>query len=423
MNKKFWAGLATGLTSSLLIVSICLSIFVWQQNEKSNENNSNYGQLASANDNTNQSKETTASVNFSEINAKINLLQKYIDAYFLDDVDKSKIADGIYKGLIYSLNDPYSTYYTAEEYQSLMDSTSGSYCGIGATVSQNINTGIITIVKPFVNSPSYKAGLLPGDILYKVSGEEVTGEDLTTVVSKMKGEEGTTVDIEVVREGEKEPLSFIVTRENIIVQTVEYEKLKNDIGYIAVSAFDEVTAEQFCDAVDDLEKQGIKGLVIDLRDNGGGVLDVAVAMLDRLLPEGIVTYTKDKNGEGKEYTSTDDEFFDKPLTVLINGSSASASELFAGAIQDYGIGTLVGKTSYGKGIVQSVIPLSDGSAIKLTSSKYYTPNGRNIHGTGIEPDVEIDLEEELTKKVVITKEEDNQLQRAIEEIEKIIYYK
>lgn len=418
MNKKFWAGLATGLTSSLLIVSICLSIFVWQQNEKSNENNSNYGQLASANDNTNQSKETTASVNFSEINAKINLLQKYIDAYFLDDVDKSKIADGIYKGLIYSLNDPYSTYYTAEEYQSLMDSTSGSYCGIGATVSQNINTGIITIVKPFVNSPSYKAGLLPGDILYKVSGEEVTGEDLTTVVSKMKGEEGTTVDIEVVREGEKEPLSFIVTRENIIVQTVEYEKLKNDIGYIAVSAFDEVTAEQFCDAVDDLEKQGIKGLVIDLRDNGGGVLDVAVAMLDRLLPEGIVTYTKDKNGEGKEYTSTDDEFFDKPLTVLINGSSASASELFAGAIQDYGIGTLVGKTSYGKGIVQSVIPLSDGSAIKLTSSKYYTPNGRNIHGTGIEPDVEIDLEEELTKKVVITKEEDNQLQRAIEEIEK-----
>lgn len=418
MNKKFWAGLATGLTSSLLIVSICLSIFVWQQNEKSNENNSNYGQLASANDNTNQSKETTASVNFSEINAKINLLQKYIDAYFLDDVDKSKIADGIYKGLIYSLNDPYSTYYTAEEYQSLMDSTSGSYCGIGATVSQNINTGIITIVKPFVNSPSYKAGLLPGDILYKVSGEEVTGEDLTTVVSKMKGEEGTTVDIEVVREGEKEPLSFIVTRENIIVQTVEYEKLKNDIGYIAVSAFDEVTAEQFCDAVDDLEKQGIKGLVIDLRDNGGGVLDVAVAMLDRLLPEGIVTYTKDKNGEGKEYTSTDDESFDKPLTVLINGSSASASELFAGAIQDYGIGTLVGKTSYGKGIVQSVIPLSDGSAIKLTSSKYYTPNGRNIHGTGIEPDVEIDLEEELTKKVVITKEEDNQLQRAIEEIEK-----
>lgn len=418
MNKKFWAGLATGLTSSLLIVSICLSIFVWQQNEKSNENNSNYGQLASANDNTNQSKETTASVNFSEINAKINLLQKYIDAYFLDDVDKSKIADGIYKGLIYSLNDPYSTYYTAEEYQSLMDSTSGSYCGIGATVSQNINTGIITIVKPFVNSPSYKAGLLPGDILYKVSGEEVTGEDLTTVVSKMKGEEGTTVDIEVVREGEKEPLSFIVTRENIIVQTVEYEKLKNDIGYIAVSAFDEVTAEQFCDAVDDLEKQGIKGLVIDLRDNGGGVLDVAVAMLDRLLPEGIVTYTKDKNGEGKEYTSTDDEFFEKPLTVLINGSSASASELFAGAIQDYGIGTLVGKTSYGKGIVQSVIPLSDGSAIKLTSSKYYTPNGRNIHGTGIEPDVEIDLEEELTKKVVITKEEDNQLQRAIEEIEK-----
>lgn len=418
MNKKFLAGLATGLTSSLLILSICLSIFVWWQNDKLDEKNSDYDQLVSSNEEMSQLKETTANVNFGEINAKINLLEKYVDAYFLNDVDKTKIADGIYKGFIYSLNDPYSTYYTAKEYQSLMDSTTGSYYGIGATVSQNINTGIITIVKPFVDSPSYKAGILPGDILYKVSGKEVTGEDLTAVVSQMKGEEGTTVDIEVVREGEKEPLQFTVTRENIIVQTVEYEKLKNDIGYIAISAFDEVTSKQFCDAVDDLEEQGINGLVIDLRNNGGGVLDTAVEMLDRLLPEGIVTFTKDKNGEGKEYTSSNAQSFDKPLAVLINESSASASELFAGAIQDYEAGTIVGNTSYGKGIVQSVIPLSDGSAIKLTSSKYYTPKGRNIHGDGIKPDVEVDLEEELYKKVIIEKEEDNQLQRAIEEIEK-----
>lgn len=416
MTNKFLTGLLTGITASLLICTIIVSIYTWKVGELeqgsilSNESQ----QQIEQNNQSDQANANATGININAISKKINLLEQYMDAYYLEEIDTEKFAENIYKGMLYTLGDPYSTYYTKEEYQSLMDSTNGAYCGIGAVVGQDRSTGIITIVKPYVNCPAYKAGMLPGDILYKVNGEEVTGEDLTTVVSKMKGEEGTTVSIEVIREGEEDALPFTLTRENIEVPTVTYEMLENQIGYIAISEFDEVTATQFSKALNDLEQKEMKGLVIDLRDNGGGVLTTAVEMLDRMLPEGMIVYTKDKNGNGDKYTATDDKSFDKPLALLINGNSASASEIFAGAIQDYKLGTLVGTTSYGKGIVQSIIPLKDGSAIKLTTSKYYTPNGRNIHGTGIEPDVVVELEEKQKKKVVIEKEDDNQLQKAIE---------
>lgn len=361
------------------------------------------------------SKETTAVIK------KISLLEQYIDTYYLRDTKKEQYADGIYKGLLASLKDPYSTYYTKEEYDEVMVKSTGSYCGIGATVTQDVKTGIITIVSPFEGSPAEEAGILSGDVVYKVDGKDVKGEDLSSVVSKMKGEEGTTVQLSLLRD--KEMIEVTVTRKQIETPTVKSKMLEKDdekIGYIRVSAFEKVTAKQFRDSLEQLEQQGQKGLIIDLRGNGGGRLDTVVDMLDRMLPEGVIVSTKTKAGKGEEYKSTAKEQFDKPLVVLINGNSASASEVFAGAIQDYKVGKLVGTTSFGKGIVQTVFQLKDGSAVKLTTSEYFTPKGRNIHGKGLTPDVQVELDEGLAKKVEIKESDDNQLQKAIETVGEMI---
>lgn len=406
MKNKFIPGVLTGLAASLFIVTIALTIYVNKVDTGSNSQNQ--GSVSSS--------ESTDDEQQRNIDKKLEKLEALIDQYYLDEVDEDAFADGIYKGLMASLGDPYTVYYTKDEFAALMESSSGVYCGIGATVSQDATTGIITVVKPFVSGPAYEAGVLPGDIIYKVNDEEVTGVDLSEVVSRMKGDEGTEVNITIVRDTENDPIDLTIERRQIEVPTIEYEMMDGDIGYISVSEFDEVTADQFINAVNDLDKKGQKGLVIDLRNNPGGLLDIVVKMLDRLLPKGLIVYTEDKYGEREEFYSDDKESFDKPMVVLINGNSASASEIFAGAVQDYGVGTLVGTTSFGKGIVQSVIPLYDDTAIKITVSKYYTPKGRNIHGTGIDPDIEIDLADELKKQVVIEKSDDNQLQKAIEVI-------
>lgn len=232
----------------------------------------------------------------------------------------------------------------------------------------------------------------------------------------MKGKEGTSVKISIIRSGKSDPIEITIKRREIEVPTIESQMLKNKIGYVIITQFDEVTVNQFKDAVDGLVKDGMKGLVIDLRNNGGGLLTSVVQMLDRILPEGLIVYTEDKYGTRVEEKANNDEVLKLPMAVLINGNSASASEIFAGAVQDYGIGTLVGTTSFGKGIVQKVIPLTDGTAIKLTISKYYTPKGRNIHGTGIVPDVVVDLADDLKQKAVISLKEDNQLQAAIKNV-------
>lgn len=406
MKNKFIPGVLTGLAASLFIVTIALTIYVNKVDTGSNSQNQ--GSVSSS--------ESTDDEQQRNIDKKLEKLEALIDQYYLDEVDEDAFADGIYKGLMASLGDPYTVYYTKDEFAALMESSSGVYCGIGATVSQDATTGIITVVKPFVSGPAYEAGVLPGDIIYKVNDEEVTGVDLSEVVSRMKGDEGTEVNITIVRDTETDPIDLTIERRQIEVPTIEYEMMDGDIGYISVSEFDEVTADQFINAVNDLDKKGQKGLVIDLRNNPGGLLDIVVKMLNRLLPKGLIVYTEDKYGEREEFYSDDKESFDKPMVVLINGNSASASEIFAGAVQDYGVGTLVGTTSFGKGIVQSVIPLYDDTAIKITVSKYYTPKGRNIHGTGIDPDIEIDLADELKKQVVIEKSDDNQLQKAIEVI-------
>ena len=416
-KNKFIPGLLTGLVGALFVFTVALTILV-SQTDLGKAEGSKINSNSSISDTGDEDASTNTESN--EIMSKLSLLESIIDKYYLDEIDEEGFADGIYKGLLSSLGDPYSTYYTAEEYTSLMESSSGIYCGIGATVSQNVNTGVISIVKPFITGPAYEVGILPGDILYKVDGEEVTGVDLTEVVSNMKGTEGTSVVITVIREGEDDPIDYTIIRRMIEVPTIEYNLMDDKIGYISVAEFDEVTSTQFKDAVKDLKDQGMVGLVIDLRNNPGGRLDTVVDMLDFMLPKGLIVYTEDKYGHREEERSTNNEKFELPLAVLINENSASASEVFAGAIQDYGTGTIVGTTSFGKGIVQSIIPLYDGTAVKVTVSKYYTPNGRNIHEIGITPDVEVELNEELKQLVVIDQKKDNQLQEAVKVISELL---
>ena len=232
----------------------------------------------------------------SQVEDKITEIETLVQNYYLNDIDTDQVENYLYKGMIVGLDDPYAAYYTKEEYQSLMDSTNGSYYGIGVEMSQNMTTGIITITRVFEGSPAEEAGLLPGDVIYRVDDEEVTGEDLTKVVSKVKGAEGTTIPISVAREGESDYLTFDVERRMIEISTVAHKLLDGNIGYISVTSFDDVTVNQFLAALDDLENQGETALIIDLRNNGGGLVSSACSMLDRLLPEGLIVYTEDKYG-------------------------------------------------------------------------------------------------------------------------------
>ena len=400
-KKQFLTGIAAGFVITMVLVEAVMfgqNVLADMESESRKEN----GQL---------------DLTGSGVEAKLEEIQALMETYYLEEIDTEQVEDYLYKGAVAGLGDIYAAYYTEEEYQSLIDSTNGSYYGIGVEISQNMSTGIITISRIFEGSPAEEAGLLPGDVLYKIAGQEVTGEDLNKVVSLIKGEEYTTVSVEVARDGQSGYLEFEVERRTIEVPTVESEMLEDNIGYIAITSFDDVTTEQFMTALDTLESQGMEALIVDLRNNGGGLVSSVCAILDRLLPEGLIVYTEDKYGNREEEFSDAENYFDKPIAVLVNGNSASASEIFAGAIKDYGIGTLVGTTTYGKGIVQKIYPLSDGTAVKLTVSKYYTPNGNNIHGTGIEPDVTVELDEDLMYEVEVPKEEDNQLQAAIEALQ------
>lgn len=352
---------------------------------------------------------------------KLAIIHEKINQDFMEEVEDETILDGMYKGMLESLNDPYSRYYTKEEYAELNESNSGSYCGIGAVVAQDSKTGNIYIVKAYEGGAAKEAGLVSGDSITKVDGKSVEKEELADVVERMKGKEGTTVEVECYIAKSKTYQTFTMERRNVEVPSVEYQMLEDDIGYIQVSGFKETTANQFSEALDKLEEKNMKGLIIDLRDNGGGLLDTVVDMMSRMLPEKKeIVSVKDKNGKGTTYYSSDDKTFDKPLVVLVNENTASASEVFSGAVQDYKLGKLVGTTTFGKGIVQTVMGLFDDSAIKLTTAKYYTPNGRNIHKTGLDPDIEIELDEKLQQKGIYSMDEDNQLQKGIQVLRNMI---
>lgn len=344
-----------------------------------------------------------------EIDNKISGLRELIDARYLGEVDDSELEEGLYKGLISGLEDPYSVYYDEEETKKLVEATEGEYDGIGAVLTQNMDTGIVTLVQIYEGSPAMEAGLKDDDILYKVGDMEVTGMDLTEVVSHIKGEKGTEVSLTVLRGENNEEVTVTAVRNTIQAQTIEYEMKDDKIGYIAVSEFDLVTYAQYKDALTNLEGQGMKGLIVDLRNNPGGNLSTVCEMLDLMLPEGLIVYTEDKEGNREEMESDEESQFHLPMVVLMNGNSASASEIYAGAIQDYGIGKIVGTQSYGKGVVQQIFDLKDGTCVKLTIAEYFTPKGRNINGTGITPDVEVEYEKNEEDP-----EADNQLDKAIE---------
>ena len=349
---------------------------------------------------------------------KLKSLEEVIDQYYYrdEDIDTEAMIEGMYAGLVDSLGDPYSVYYTAEEWQEMMEQTEGVYYGIGAYVSQDTTTGFAKISGVIANTPAEEAGLRENDLIYLVDGEITQGLELTEVTSMIKGKEGTTVHLTIYREGEADYLEMDVTRRKIESPTVNYEMYDNRTGYIQITEFDDVTLDQFTEALAFIKESGAKGLILDLRSNPGGSLPVVVDIARLILPKGMIVYTEDKYGERDEYTCDGKNELDIPLTVLINGNSASASEILAGAIKDYGKGTLIGTTTFGKGIVQRVLPLKDGTALKLTISSYYTPNGNNIHGIGIDPDIECEFDSEAYYEDGV----DNQLERAKQEIEKMI---
>lgn len=340
---------------------------------------------------------------------KMDLINGLVDSYYTGDVDEEALEEGVYKGYIEALGDPYSVYYDEEETKALMESTSGEYSGVGAVLSQNNETGVITVVQVYEGSPAEKAGIQADDLIYKVGDEEVTGTDLSKVVANIRGEEGTTVDITVLRGEDMEEIPVVATRAVIEVKTVEYEMKENQTGYIRVTEFDSVTYDQYKEALETLEAQGMEQLIVDLRSNPGGNLDTVVDILDLMLPEGTVVSMKDKQGEETVYDSDEENQFDKPVAVLVNGYSASASEIYAGAMQDYGLGTIVGTQTYGKGVVQKLFDLKDGTCLKLTIAEYFTPSGRSINGEGVTPDVAVEYEPDEQNP-----EYDNQLQKAME---------
>ena len=296
-------------------------------------------------------------------------------------------------------------YYTADEYKSLLESTTGKFSGIGA-VCQKMDNGTILITEAYEEAPAYKAGIRKGDYVSKVDGQDITDMDLSTAVALIKGEKGTSVHLEVIRDDTT--FECDVVRDDIDIRTVSYSMRENDIGYILISQFDTVTTNQFKSALDDLTAQGMKGLVIDIRSNPGGVLGTVVDMLDEILPDGLIVYTQDKDGNKTEYKGSNKNELTVPLAVLVDGNSASASEIFAGAVQDYGIGKIIGTQTFGKGIVQTIRPMTDGSAIKYTIAKYFTPKGQDIHGNGVTPDIVIEYEPSDDGSV------DNQLEAAMD---------
>ena len=342
--------------------------------------------------------------------AKVEVIEETIEQYFLEETDRAALENGIYTGMLNALEDPYSEYYSAEELKELQMSTEGIYYGIGAYISKAATDEFCTISGVIENTPAEEADLRAGDIIYEVDGVLTQGMDTTQVVSLIKGEEGTQVVLTLVREGEDDYLEIPVERRKIESPTVSGDMLENGIGYIEITEFDEVTEDQFAESLAECKAKGMKALILDLRSNPGGNLSTVCEISRMLLPEGMIVYTEDKYGNRDEYTCDGVRQIEVPVVVLVNGYSASASEILAGAMKDHGIATIMGTTTFGKGIVQRVIALSDGSAVKLTVSKYYTPNGNNIHEKGIEPDVVVEFDADAYYNEGI----DNQLQEAIQ---------
>lgn len=355
-------------------------------------------------------------VPFSEI-VKYNRIKDMIKEKYVENISDTDLMEGSIKGLAEATNDPYTTYMNKEEFASLEAYTKANYGGIGVVVGIDPADNLIVISEVIENSPALKAQIHAGDKIIKVNGTDVSGDDFEKAVSLIKGERGTTVKITVLRPEANKELDFDVVRDVIEIKTVKSNVLPNGEGYIRILQFSENTSGEFSSAINDLKSKGINKFVLDLRDNPGGLLEQVVEVCGQLMPKNLVVYTIDKQGKREDYNSNGNGT-DMKFVVLVNERSASASEILAGAVKDYKRAQIVGTTTFGKGIVQSVFGLDDGSGIKITTSKYFTPNGVSIHKVGVKPDVEV--EQNVKDKVIskLTYEEDNQLQRAIEELNK-----
>lgn len=347
---------------------------------------------------------------------KLFNIKDKLDAYYLNDYDVNKLIDGAAKGMTTAVGDPYTTYMDAQEFKDFYSQTEGNYVGLGIQVG--VKDDKIVVISTFKNSPAEKVGIITGDVIEVVNGTTVKGENLDTAISMMKGEKGGEVNLTVYRE-DKGSFDVVAVRDEIQMVTVQSEMIDNEVGYIEVSMFDENTSENFEKAINELKTAGMKSLIVDLRGNPGGLLDQTVNMVSQFVAKGKnIVYTEDKYNNRKDYDSKGGIAEGLPLTVLIDGGSASASEIFTGAIKDYGLGTLVGTTTFGKGVVQTTFyrtidGFDDGTALKVTISKYFTPNGNNIHGVGITPDVEVEYPEEL-KTQTYDRSTDPQFKKALE---------
>ena len=340
---------------------------------------------------------------------KLNYLESLINEEYLEEKEEDSLREGLYAGLMSGLNDPYSTYYTAEQYKELNTSNEGSYVGIGAVLQKDKDGGA-KIVQLYEGGSGEQAGLKKGDVLKAIDGEDVTEKETSDIASMIRESDKDSVSLTIQRDEETKEIKVEIR--DVEIQTVSHEMLDDETGYIRISEFSEVTSNQYKKAFD----KGMKKLVVDLRDNPGGLLTAVCDVLRQILPEGLIVYTEDKNGKKEEEKCDGKSELAMPLAVLVNGGSASASEIFAGAVKDYGIGTIVGTTTYGKGVVQTIQPLSDGSAVKITIAKYFTPKGNDINKKGIAPDVEAELSEDSKDWTELTHEEDTQLQSALKEI-------
>lgn len=394
--KTFLGGLFTGA----LVVGIISAVWIHQNSVSLLD-----GKAAMT---SGTSKED--SVIDDQVIQKLQLLEDSIDQYYLEGVSENDIEESLYHGFVDGLGDPYSTYYSEQELEAVMESTEGVYYGIGAYIGFDQNSGYCKITKVMEGSPALEAGLCAEDLIVAVNDEDMRNVTTSDIVTYIKGPEHTTVDMTIYRDGELDYLNFTVERRKIETPTVAYNMDEEKIATIQITEFDEVTLSQFEENLENAKKDGMKGMVLDLRDNPGGSLQTVVAIANHILPKGLVVYTEDRDGNRKEYTCDGKDELNVPLVVLVNGNSASASEILAGSIKDYKKGTILGTTTFGKGIVQKIFSISDGSAVKLTISHYYTPSGADIHGVGIAPDEELELDVEA----YLENGTDNQMNRAKE---------
>ena len=348
-----------------------------------------------------------------DISQTLETYKSLINKYYLGEVDEESLKEGAIKGYIEGLNDPYTEYISKEDMDDYLEDTMGNFVGIGIYMVQDTESNRIMVLAPIKNSPAEKAGIKPGDLIISVNGEECTADQMTAIATKIKGEEGSTVKLQILR-GE-ETLDFEITRENIVVNPVEGEVLENNIGYIEFSSFDENTAEEFKTKFEELQAQGINSLIIDLRNNGGGIVDEALQIADYIADkDSVLLYEVDKDNNETVEKSENDPIINMPIIILTNESTASSSEILAGALKDLGKAKTVGTKTYGKGVIQQILTLPDGSGLKITTEKYLTPNRTEIHKVGIEPDETVELPDGVDNSYNIDRAQDTQLQKAIE---------